>query len=316
MAVASNMVLRRALLYVPASSPRMLIKSLALTCDNITYDLEDSVAYDLKPEARYALREHLSQDLSTRKNVGEFAVRVNQVGTPLVDEDIATFAALPNVSAIVVPKIHSAAHMEYAAQAVTHYSSSRDKPPKILALIESARGIMNLREICAASPQLLDGLIFASEDFTADTGVQRSPELREMLYARSAIVTAGHAAKLTSIIDLVCTSYKGKDWKKVLQRETENGKAMGFNGKQCIHPDQVDRVQPLFVPTPAELEWAVRITIADKKAAEAGRGAWSFHNVMVDRPVVLRAEAIIEKAKRCDLDLRKLKEKWKDQEPT
>ncbi|KAI1448110.1 beta subunit of citrate lyase [Annulohypoxylon stygium] len=317
MAAASKKVLRRALLYVPASSPKMLRKSLPLSlmCDNITYDLEDSVLPDLKPEARNALRDHLTQDLTGFKQRGELAVRINSVGTPYIDEDIAAFAPLPSVGAIVVPKVNSAADLEYVTQALAHHAAYRDSPPKILALIESARAVMNLREICTTSPELLDGLIFAAEDFSLDTCIRRSNDLHELLFARSAIVTAGRAAKLTSIIDFVCIAYAAKGRRKALQNEVLDAKYMGFTGKQCIHPDQIGRVQSVFVPSPDQLEWAVRVTIGNEKAVAAGLGAWSFQGVMVDRPVVLRAEAILEEAKQCNLNVKRIREKWIDQEP-
>ncbi|KAI1414838.1 beta subunit of citrate lyase [Hypoxylon sp. FL1857] len=320
MAAKSSSILRRALLYVPASSPRMLTKSLSLASDNITYDLEDSVTPSAKPQARAALRTHLLDHPSRPSSVSELAVRINAVSSPYALDDLAALAPLPNVDAVVLPKVNSASDLTFATDALRHLAAERHRdesggnPIKIVALIESARAVMDLREICAASP-LLSGLIFAAEDFALDLSLTRTPSLSEFLYARSAIVTAARAAGLPSAIDLVCTSYKGEEGLARLEEECRNGKAMGFNGKQCIHPSQVETVQRLFAPSEKEVEWAVRITIADEKAATAGRGAWTLDGAMIDAPVAGKARAIVDKARKCGIDVDALREKWKHQEP-
>ncbi|KAI8953788.1 Pyruvate/Phosphoenolpyruvate kinase-like domain-containing protein [Xylaria longipes] len=319
MAANSSAILRRALLYVPASSPRMLTKSLGLTSDNITYDLEDAVTPTAKPRARAALRAHLTSLPSRPSTVRELAVRINAVSTGLALNDLSALAALPHVDAIVVPKVNGASDMTFVTDALRHlaperHSHSSTNPIKLIALIESARAIMDLGSICAASPYL-SGLIFAAEDFALDMSLTRTPSLSEFLYARSAIATAARAAALPSTIDLVCTSYKGEEGLARLEEECRGGKAMGFNGKQCIHPSQVETVHRLFAPGEKEVEWAVRIVIADEKAASAGRGAWTLDGAMIDAPVVGKAKAIVAKAEKCEMDVESLRNKWKDQEP-
>jgi citrate lyase subunit beta-like protein len=307
---------------VPSSSPRMLAKSLSLRSDNVTYDLEDSVTPGAKPEARKALREHLGALPSRPPGISELAVRINAVSTPHALDDLTSLAALPNLDAVVIPKVHSASDLTFATDALRHLAPDRhsaspaadENPVKLIALIESARAVMNLREICAASPYL-SGLIFAAEDFALDLSITRTPSLSEFLYARSAIATAARAADLPSTIDLVCTSYKGQEGLQRLEEECLGGKAMGFNGKQCIHPTQVDTVQRLFAPSDKEVEWAVRVVIADEKAAEAGRGAWTLDGAMIDAPVVGKARAVVTKADACGIDVGAMREKWKDQEP-
>lgn len=205
----------------------------------------------------------------------------------------------------------------------TTASSSTPRPPiSILALIESAKSITNLREICTTTPSL-SGLIFAAEDFALDLSITRTPSLSEFLYARSAIVTAARAHDIPSVIDLVCTSYSSasaggsddKDPMAILRREAQDGKRLGFNGKQCIHPTQVPIVQEVFSPEQKELEWAVRVSIADQKAAEQGRGAWTFQGKMIDMPVAEKARAIVKKARACRMDVDTYMEKWRNQEP-
>ncbi|KAI0468663.1 Pyruvate/Phosphoenolpyruvate kinase-like domain-containing protein [Xylaria cf. heliscus] len=326
MAANSSAILRRALLYVPASSPRMLSKSLSLTSDNVTYDLEDSVTPAAKPAARTALRAHLDGLGSRRPStIRELAVRINAVSTPFALDDLAALAAQPQIDAVVVPKVNSASDLTFVTDALRHLAPERHSSPspsspptpgpiKLIALIESARAITDLPSICAASPYL-SGLIFAAEDFALDMSLTRTPSLSEFLYARSAIATAARAASLPSTIDLVCTSYKGEEGLARLEEECRGGRAMGFNGKQCIHPSQVETVHRLFAPSEKEVEWAVRITIADEKAASAGRGAWTLDGAMIDAPVVGKAKAIVAKAESCEMDVERLRNKWKDQEP-
>ena len=109
------------------------------------------------------------------------------------------------------------------------------------------RSVMNLDAICKASP-FLSGLTFAAEDFALDLSITRTPDLHEFMYARSAIVTAARAHNLPSTLDLVSTTFRGEEGKRALASESENGKRFGFNGKQCIHPDQVETVQSVFSP--------------------------------------------------------------------
>lgn len=322
----------------------MLTKSLGLTSDNVTYDLEDSVTPHEKPNARRALASHLSSLPSSSSQrpggIGEIAARINAVSTPHALEDLEVLGQEPNLEAIVIPKVNSASDLTFVSDALKHiaphrYSSSSStdgngngphKPIKLIALIESAQSVLNLASICAAGTRdgggvHLSGLIFAAEDFSLDLSLTRTPSLREFLYARSAIVTHARAYRIPSVIDLVCTSFRGDDGLRRLGEECADGKGLGFNGKQCIHPSQVAVVQRAFAPSAEEVEWSVRVVVADEKASrgdragESGRGAWTLDGKMIDAPVVGKARAIVEKARRCGFDVEGIKERWKEQEP-
>lgn len=129
------------------------------------------------------------------------------------------------------------------------------------------------------------------------------------------IATAARAAELPSTIDLVTTSYQGEVGQKILEHESHSGKRLGFNGKQVIHPSQVDLVQRIFAPESSEVEWAIRIIAADNKASDAGRGAWTLDGKMIDLPVIAKAQALLKRAERCGMNLAPLQERWKGQEP-
>jgi citrate lyase subunit beta-like protein len=310
-------VVRRALLYVPGSSIKFLEKSKGLRVDCVAYDLEDSVTPSKKAEARKTLRDFLSE--SRAPGIKEQAVRINSVDTGLALDDLKEVLQAPNIDAIVIPKVNSAADLHFVTDVIKHrlpdrHSSNSGQPIKLIALIESAKSIMNLNEICKASPYL-SGLIFAAEDFALDLSITRTPSLSEFLYARSAIVTAARAHNLPSTIDLVCTAYKDSSGLKTLEDECLNGRQMGFNGKQLIHPSQIETTQNMFSPSEQEVDWAMRVVIADEKAARSGRGAWTLDGKMIDKPVVGKSKAIIYKAEACEINLDAVREKWKGQEP-
>ncbi|KAL8777522.1 MAG: hypothetical protein Q9213_007827 [Squamulea squamosa] len=317
---AARTVIRRALLYVPGSSQKMLDKIQGLSVDCVAYDLEDSVTLGKKLEAR----RNISQILQSRSpGVKENAVRINAVQTGLALDDLTEVLKAPNLDAIIVPKVNSPSDLTFVTDVIRHTlperhteDSSKIGPPPvtILALVESARAITDLSSICRASPYL-SGLIFAAEDFALDMSLTRTPSLLEFLFARSAIATHCRAYNLPSTIDLVCTSYKGTEGQQKLEEECVSGKSLGFNGKQCIHPSQVDVVQKLFVPSGEELQWAIRISMANKKADQQGRGAWTLDGQMIDAPVVGKAQSIVKMAEACGLDVASVTEKWRHQEP-
>ena len=253
-------------------------------------------------------------------------MRINSVDTGLALDDLSEVLKGEHLDAIMLPKCQSAADLHFVTDVIRHIlperhptdpaqAKSSTRPPlSIIALIESAKAVQNLPEICRASPYL-SGLVFAAEDFALDMSLTRTPALTEFLYARSAIATAARAAGLPSIIDLVCTAYKGEQGLKTLEEECLNGKGMGFNGKQCIHPSQIEVCHKAFSPGEKEVEWAVRVVVADEKAERAGRGAWTLDGKMIDKPVVGKCHAVLKRAEICDVDTQAVRERWKDQEP-
>jgi citrate lyase subunit beta-like protein len=223
-----------------------------------------------------------------------------------------------------VPKVNSAADLHFVTDVIRHLlpDLNRSKAPlaasrapiRILALIESAKALSSLNEICSASPYL-SGLVFAAEDFATDLSITRTPSLSEFLYARSAIVTACRAHMLPSAIDLVSTKLRGPDAVAGLEEECLGGRNLGFNGKQCVHPSQVQTAQRAFGPSDKEVDWAVRVVIANNKADKVGRGAWTLDGRMIDVPIVVAARAMIEKAKLCGIDISEAQKAWQDQQP-
>ncbi|RAK91405.1 citrate lyase beta subunit [Aspergillus costaricaensis CBS 115574] len=323
--MAARNTLRRALLYIPGSSQRFIDKSRTLTADCVAYDLEDSVTPHKKAEARSLVRRAL--DEPAPQGIRERAVRINSVDSGLALGDLTEVLKSPNLTTIVIPKVNTPSDLTFVNDVITHTLSQQQQtqdpsnprtPISLLALVESAKSLTNLTQICASTP-LLQGLIFAAEDFALDLSITRTPSLTEFLFARSMIATAARAANLPSTIDLVCTAYKSTKGDgsppAVLEEECRDGRRLGFNGKQCIHPSQVETAQAIFGPDPEEVKWAVRVCVADEKAARAGRGAWTLDGKMIDVPVAEKARAVVRKAEACGFDVGRLREEWGHQEP-
>ncbi|KAJ6557292.1 citrate lyase beta subunit [Mycena vulgaris] len=240
--------LKRSYLYVPSSSDRMLEKSLSTNSDMIIYDLEDSVppsAVD-KATSRARLSAFLARgDLPPRERV---AVRVNDISTPFFLDDISNIVTSKAVGSLVLPKVHSADDLHTVSRAI---HAANGTSLSLIASIESARASWNIGAIASWRSDFgriggtLTALLFAAEDYCADTSILRSASRLELLYTRSQIVIAAKAFGLEAI-DMVCVNYKDLGY---LKDECRDGRQLGFTGKQAIHPTQVDVIQSAFVPT-------------------------------------------------------------------
>jgi len=222
----------------------------------------------------------------------EKAVRINSWDTPFIDNDLASIGAfISAIDAILIPKVEIPAHIELLSTFLDRFGRKAINI-KLLASIESAKAIVNLREICQCSARL-DALIFGAEDYCANVGITRSPNASELTYARGAIVTYAAANKLQAI-DLVCVNFKDA---AQLIREAEEGARMGFTGKQAIHPSQIDPIYAAFKPNPNLVNLATRILAENEINQAKGVGAFEIDGKMIDMPMVRWAESIMRKSK-------------------
>ncbi|CAO3573007.1 unnamed protein product [Mortierella alpina] len=282
--------IRRSIFYVPGSDERKLKSSLSLAADCLVYDLEDGVAHNRKNIAREMVFDALE---ASEHRKAEKAVRINAVGSGLEFDDLNVVLRSSRLQAIVIPKVQSAKDVQFVSQMVDSVAPfiTRNNV-RIIASIESALGVMNLKEIATSDPRV-DALVFAAEDYCADMGLTRTRDGVEMLYGRSAIVTAAHAYGLQAI-DLVCMDYKNDE---ILKEECEFGRRMGFLGKQAVHPRQLDIIQRCFLPTDQEIARAADISEGYQEHSKRGVGAFNYNGKVIDLPVVKWAEKILSRAR-------------------
>jgi citrate lyase subunit beta-like protein len=196
----------------------------------------------------------------------------------LETDDLKAILESRNLQAILIPKVESKEHIKYVSHMIdTIGSKDRQHDVKILASIESAVGLLNVKDIILADKRV-EGLVFAAEDYSASLGLIRTPSRLEMLYARQQIVTTASAFGLQSI-DLVCVDFKSPE---ILQEECREGRTFGFSGKQAIHPNQVAAIHDLFSPSQADLNYAERILKGYEEHGQKGFGAFNLDGKMID----------------------------------
>lgn len=279
--------LRRSRLYLPGNEPKFFINAGLHSPDGIILDLEDSVAYSEKDAAQLLVRNALR---SVDFYGAERMVRINQM--PLGLNDLKFI--VPNyVNVILIPKCESADQIVEVEQEVNRLKRLHKIKNEFyfMPILESALGIMKAYEIASASRHNC-GLAIGLEDYTADIGTQRTNEGRESFFARSMIINAAKAVGIQAI-DTVFSDVADMEG---LRQSALEAKALGFEGKGCIHPRQVQVVHEAFAPTREEIEKAKGIVLAFEEAESKGLGVVSLGTKMIDAPVVKRAQRTIDLA--------------------
>jgi citrate lyase subunit beta / citryl-CoA lyase len=260
-------------LFVPGSRPDRFERARSAGADATIVDLEDAVAPAAKPAARDNVVRWLRGGASAW-------VRINAAGTPWHDCDLRELAGCESLLGVVVPKSES-------VEALEHASATLAGRP-LIALVESAVGIRDI-DLLAASGAATR-IAFGSVDYALDIDAQSSDEV--LLYARSAIVTASRAAGIAAPIDGVTVETQDA---AVISADAARARSLGFGGKLCIHPAQVEPVQQAFTPTGAELTWAGAVLATWAESGEPA--AFQLNGEMIDRPVIERARRLIARAR-------------------
>jgi citrate lyase beta subunit len=224
----------------------------------------------------------------------ERCIRINSIGSGFEKDDLASaLAARPD--SIVVPKIETADQVQWVSDQIESYELSNGLALgciRLLIGVETAKGILNLREIAGADKRL-EAVIFGAEDYAASVGATRTKEGMEVLYARSAVVAACAANDLQAI-DMVYIDFKDSEG---LRAEAEQGAGLGFSGKQVIHPNQVPVAQEAFTPSDTAIEYARRIVESFESSQKEGRGAYALDGKMIDMPLLKNAQKVLDRAK-------------------
>ena len=277
--------LRRSRLYLPGGSPKLMLNAGLHGADAIILDLEDSVHPDEKDSARLLVRNALRTiDFKSSERM----VRINQL--PLGFEDIKEIIN-ENVHVVLIPKCESKQQVIDVDTYIKKLKKGKS-PVFLMPIIESAKGVMNAYEIATACDNIV-ALTLGLEDYTADLGIRRSKSEEECYFAKSMVVNAAKAAGVQAI-DTVFSDVGDMDG---LYENVKQAKAMGFDGKGCIHPRQIKVVHEAFLPTEEELVRAQQIVDAYKIAKKEGKGVVSLGSKMIDPPVVKQAQHILKMAK-------------------
>ncbi|WP_028239078.1 HpcH/HpaI aldolase/citrate lyase family protein [Stutzerimonas azotifigens] len=266
----------RSALFVPATRPERIPKALASGADVVIVDLEDAVQESLKEQARANLDASLSENPEAR-----VLVRVNSAGHAGHAADLALCQRHANVSAVLLPKVESAAQVERVAAC--------GKP--VWPIVESALGLFELPTI--ASAQGIERLSFGALDLGLDLGLASGSAAAERIldHARYAILLHSRIAALAAPLDSVFPDIKNVEG---LARAAADAADMGFGGLLCIHPSQVAVVHEALMPSTDELAWAQRVLAA----GASGDGVFVVDGQMVDAPVIGRARRLLQRAGR------------------
>jgi len=261
----------RSLLFVPADRPDRFEKAQAAAADLTILDLEDAVAANRKEEARANVAAWLAAHHPA-------LVRINARDTPWYYRDLELLQQ-PTLVGVMVPKA------DLLEDSLVRHCAELGKP--IIPLIESAAGFQRAADL--AQTLGVARLAFGHLDFQVDVGIRGDDDA--LLYFRSHLVLVSRLAKLAPPIDGVTADVADS---RLLEDEGARATRLGFGGKLCIHPCQVEAVNRAFSPSPQELQWARAVVDAVGPTLD---GVVAIDGKMVDRPVILKAQRILDIAK-------------------
>ena len=277
-------MVRRSVLFTPGDRAEMQRKAVEMDADVVVFDVEDGVALDDKKEARETVR----QTLRSIDPDCEVCLRVN-ADPETAEEDLdGVLGPDSRPDSVMLPKVDGAQAVETLAAQVREH----DIELPILALIESAAGVLHAEEIAAV--ESTDALLFGAEDLAGDIGALRTDEGTEVLAARSQAVLAASAAG----IDAIDTHYPDYVDLEGLREDAEFALQLGYDGKMALHPDQVTVINEAFTPPRERIEWARRIL--DAAGDHPDRAVFVLDGEMIDAPQIRQAERIRARAQAGD----------------
>jgi citrate lyase subunit beta/citryl-CoA lyase len=282
----------RSALFVPGNRPDRFDKALAAKADAVIIDLEDAVPAAEKSAARKAAAKKLGS-----AGDGRILIRVNGMETPFFHEDLDAVLER-GLGGLMVPKVEDEKSISHLHELMHAKEVGRqlDMIP-VLALIESARAVANIHRIVQAptDPPRLHALAFGAADFTSDLGVAITRDGQELAYPRARLAVASRACGLLPPLD----SPFMLDLKdlQALEADALRAKQLGFGGKLCIHPNQIDIVNRTFSPRPEEIRQAEAVVSAFEEAQTKGWGAIQVNGKFIDKPVVERARQVLRLAR-------------------
>jgi citrate lyase subunit beta/citryl-CoA lyase len=292
--------LLRTSLYAGGTSPSKMIQAGFYNEDCLVYDLEDSVSDGEKDAARFLVYNLVKYLRPKDKYI---LIRVNGIYSKYLDEDLeAAVRAQPD--AIRIPKVEYPEEVRRIDEKITAIEERAGLPLGGIALwcnVESYLGVLHAGEIAKASPRVV-AMALGAEDFTASMNAQRTKTGWEIFYARNAILMACRAAGI-SAQDAVFSDIRDPEG---LQADLQMTRALGFDGKTCVHPGQIDPVNACFTPSEKEIKYARRVLAALDRAGQNHTGVCTLDGGMVDKPMELRARATLAKAQAAGIKIEKM----------
>ena len=270
---------RRSVLFSPGDQPALLRKAPDSGADVVVFDLEDAVA----PGQKAAARETVAAVLAEVDPDRELCVRVNPLANGGRD-DLDAVVDSETVDSVMLPKTSG----PKAAWRLRQELDDNGADWPIIALLETAAGILNARDIATVAG--VDALAFGAEDLSADTGATRTDEGHEISYARQRVVLAANAADIDAI-DTLVTDFEDTDH---LEADAARSVEYGYDGKMAIHPSQVSVINEAFTPDEEAIAWAESV-IEARDATD--RGVFKVDGEMIDAPLIAQAEQILERAR-------------------
>ena len=294
------MPLNRSFLFAPGNVARRVEKALTLDADAVILDLEDSVAPADKPATRKLIAEAVGRPRKPR-----LYVRVNAASTPYCFADLLG-TVRKGVEGVVLPKVESAAELHAIDWMLSNLEGEHGLPVGSIDLIpqlETAAGVQRIERIVQAgslrtykpTPWRVRRVAFGAGDFANDVGLSVSMDEPELAEARARLVMLSRAAGLENPLDSPWFHLKEPEG---FQRALERSRRGGFQGRLCIHPDQIAPVNAAYMPSAEELAQAGRIVAAFREAEARGAAAIVVDGQMVDYPIVHRAQALLDAVKK------------------
>lgn len=285
--------LRRSLLFVPASSEKFFARAKESHADTLIFDLEDAVASERKPAARETLKDVLRDSGFDRF---ERTVRINALDTPWFLDDVLAMVEA-GADGLVVPKTNSVDGILFVDRLVTLAERRAGRSIgsiRLIPLFEQPEAIGNAFAIARATPRIA-AIAFGHGDFSLAMGIKAAPSTAGIVFhARCQVVMAAKAAGITPI-DNVFLDIPNLEELKV---ETRQGQQLGYEGKACIHPSQVDPVNEVYTPTQEEVAYARELIAAFEQAVAEGKGAVAFRGRMIDGPIADIERIVLERARK------------------
>ena len=283
----------RTALFVPGNRPDRVDKAVGSGADAVIIDLEDAVPPAQKEQSRAAAREKIAAFPES-----EILVRVNAIGSEYLAGDLDEIVA-PGLGCIIVPKVERREHVREIDRRLGEAERRKGLERGAIAvipLIESARAVQNAFEILSerTDPRRLFTAAFGAADYTLDMGIEMTMEGTELHYPRSRIAVACRAAGVDPPLDTPFMI----DVKNVeaLTADARRARELGFQGKLCIHPIQIEPCHAVFSPSREEIEHAERVIRAFEDAEARGIGAIQLDGKFVDAPIVERSRRILKLA--------------------